>query len=72
MDAIFQLMRYFTGRASNSNTNRTNPEEYATSWGPFRPTYYTFPFRKPLGDVEAQKLVFPCPECNNVDRLGCV
>ncbi|KAG8689572.1 hypothetical protein FRC08_010885, partial [Ceratobasidium sp. 394] len=29
---------------------------YAESWGPFRPTYYTFPIRKPLGDAEAQKL----------------
>ncbi|KAG9081103.1 hypothetical protein FRC06_005823 [Ceratobasidium sp. 370] len=56
MNNIARFMRYFTGRAPNSNTNRTNPEEYAKSWGPFHPTYYTFPIRKPLGDAEAQKL----------------
>ncbi|QRV81874.1 hypothetical protein RhiJN_09889 [Ceratobasidium sp. AG-Ba] len=56
MDFIFQLMRYFTGRASNSGTRRANPEEYASSWGPFHPTYYIFSFRKPTGNVEAQKL----------------
>ncbi|KAG8713765.1 hypothetical protein FRC09_018353 [Ceratobasidium sp. 395] len=56
MDAVSQFMRYFTGRTSNSNANRANPDEYATSWGPFHPTYYAFPIRKPLGDAEAQKL----------------
>ncbi|KAG8779153.1 hypothetical protein FRC12_024607 [Ceratobasidium sp. 428] len=56
MDTASQFMRYFTGRTSNSNANRANPDEYATSWGPFHPTYYAFPIRKPLGDAEAQKL----------------
>ncbi|KAF8605693.1 hypothetical protein BDV93DRAFT_543309 [Ceratobasidium sp. AG-I] len=56
MDSVFQLMRYFTGRTSNANTSRTNPEQYATSWGPFHPTYYTLPIRKPRSDAEAQKL----------------
>ncbi|CEL60359.1 hypothetical protein RSOLAG1IB_09577 [Rhizoctonia solani AG-1 IB] len=57
MDTAFRLFRYFTGRASNANTRRpTNPDEYASSWGPFRPTYYRFPIRKPVTDVDAQKL----------------
>ncbi|CAE6495425.1 unnamed protein product [Rhizoctonia solani] len=57
MDTAFKLYKYFTGRASNANARRpTNPDEYASSWGPFRPTYYTFPIRRPLTDVEAQKL----------------
>ncbi|KAB5589241.1 Transmembrane protein [Ceratobasidium theobromae] len=51
------MLRYFTGRASNSNARRpTNRDEYASSWGPFRPTYYVFPLRKPITDTEAQKL----------------
>ncbi|KAF8699898.1 hypothetical protein RHS03_06735, partial [Rhizoctonia solani] len=57
MDTAFRLFKIFTGRASNANARRpTNPNEYTSSWGPFRPTYYRFPIRKPLTDVEAQKM----------------
>ncbi|QRW23490.1 hypothetical protein RhiXN_08526 [Rhizoctonia solani] len=57
MDTAFRLFKFFTGRASNANARRpTNPNEYASSRGPFRPTYYRFPIRKPLTDVEAQKM----------------
>ncbi|ELU39980.1 hypothetical protein AG1IA_05992 [Rhizoctonia solani AG-1 IA] len=66
MDTAFRLFKFFTGRASNANARRpTNPNEYASSWGPFRPTYYRFPIRKPLTDVEAQKWLDALPFLTN-------